>query len=58
MQKTGLTIYSSFLVLSDLDRALLWMWSLEGAVKNQFPVYWAVFGMVTNDQPNNQVILE
>ena len=29
-----------------------------GAVNNHFPVYWAIFGMVTtNKHPNNQVIL-
>ena len=29
-----------------------------GAVNNNFPVYWAIFGMVTTEQPTNLVILE
>ena len=29
-----------------------------GAVNNHFPVYLAIFAMVTNNQPNNWVILE
>ena len=34
----------SFLVWK---RVSLWMWSLGGS-SNHFPVYWAIFGMVTN----------
>ena len=30
MQKNGWTIHSSFLVLSDLEKGLTWMWSLVG----------------------------
>ena len=44
MQKTGWTIHSSLLVWK---RVSLWMWSLGGS-SNHFPVYWAIFGMVTN----------
>ena len=29
-----------------------------GAVNNHFPVYKAIFGMVTTEQTNNRVILE
>ena len=56
MQKTGWAIHSSFSVLSGLERVSFWMWSL-GGVNNHFPVYWAIFGVVTNEQTNNQVIL-
>ena len=51
MQKTGWTDYSSFLV-----------WSGKGfhfgcdhlrAVNNHFPVYEAIFGMVTPEQPGD-----
>ena len=55
MQKTGWTIHSSLLVWK---RVSLWMWSLGGS-SNHFPVYWAIFGMVTNERTNdNQVNLE
>ena len=38
-------------------RVTLWMWSLGGS-SNHFPVYWAIFGMVTNKRTNdNRVIL-
>ena len=49
MQKTGWAIHSSFSVLSGLERVSFWMWSL-GGVNNHFPVYWAIFGVVTNKQ--------
>ena len=51
MQKTGWTNHSSFLVLSGLKKGF------TSDVNNHFPVYWAIFGMVTNNQPNNLVIL-
>ena len=38
-------------------RVSLWMWPLGGS-SNHFPVYWAIFGMVTNKRTNdNRVIL-
>ena len=33
-------------------------WALLGGVNSYFSVYSAIFGMVTNERPNNQVILE
>ena len=33
-------------------RVSLWMWPLGGS-SNHFPVYWAIFGMVTNEQPGD-----
>ena len=34
----------------------LWLWSLWGS-RQPFPVYYAIFGMMTTNQPNNRVIL-
>ena len=50
-QKTGWTIHFSFLVLSGLKKSF----TLD---VNHFPVYWDIFGMVTNEQTTNRVILE
>ena len=57
MQKTGWAIHSSFLVLSGLEKGDILDLITREAVNNHFTVYWAIFGMVTNEQPNNQVIL-
>ena len=53
MQKTGWTKYSSFMVFYGLEKGFTFGCSHLGAVNNHFPVYWAIFGMVTNDQPRD-----
>ena len=49
MQNTGLTNYSSFLVGSRLEQGITYGCDRYVAVDNHFPVYWAIFGMVTPD---------
>ena len=58
MQKTGLTKYSLFLFWPGLGKGITYSCNHYGAANDNFLVYWAIFGMVTNNQPNNQVILE
>ena len=41
-----------------LEKGFTYVCGRYGAVNNHFPVYWAIFGMVTNERTNNQVILE
>ena len=57
MQKTGWTIHSSFLVLPGLKKEFHFGSDRYGTVNNHFPVYWAIFGMVMNEQSTNRVIL-
>ena len=57
MQKTGLTKYSYFLFWPGLGKGITYSCNHYGAANDNFLVYWAIFGMVTNDRPNNQVIL-
>ena len=54
MQNTGLTNYSSFLVGSRLEQGITYGCDRYVAVDNHFPVYWAIFGMVTTERTNNQ----
>ena len=54
IQKTGLTNNSSFLVWSGLEKGFNYECDHYGAVNNHFPVYWAIFGMMTTEQTNNQ----
>ena len=58
MQNTCLENYSSFLVRSRLEKGITHGCDLNGAVNNHFPVYKAIFGMVTTKRTNNWVILE
>ena len=55
MQNTGLTNCSFW---SGLEKGINHEYDHYGAVKSHFAVHLAIFGMVTNKQPNNQVILE
>ena len=57
MQKTGLTKYSLFLFWPGLGKGITYSCDHYGAANDNFLVYWAIFSMVTNDRPNNQVIL-
>ena len=56
MRKTGWTNHSSFLVLSGLKEGFTLDVITRGqsTFNNHFPVYWAIFGKVTNDQTNKQ----
>ena len=56
-QKTGWTIHSSFPVLFGLEKGFILDVITRGGVNKHFPVYWAIFGFVTNEQTNNLVIL-
>ena len=47
MQNTILANYSSFLVWSRLEKVITYGCDRYGAVDNNFPVYEAIFGMVT-----------
>ena len=47
MQNTVLANYSSFLVWSRLEKVITYGCDRYGAVDNHFPVYYAIFGMVT-----------
>ena len=58
MQRIGLTKHSFFLLWPGLDKGITYSCDHYGAANYNFLVYWAIFGMVTNNQPNNQVILE
>ena len=53
-KKAELTNYSSFLVWSGLEKGFNYECDHYGAVNNHFPVYLAIFGMVTAKQPTNQ----
>ena len=48
MQMTGWIIQSSLLVLSGLKKSFTLDVITRRAVNNHFPLYWAIFGMVTN----------
>ena len=50
---TGWTIHSFFLVRSSMEKGFTLDVITRGAVNSHFPVYWAIFGMVTNKQPGN-----
>ena len=54
MQNNGLTNYSSFLVWSGLEKGFNYECDHYWAVNNHFPMYLAIFGMVTPEQPNKQ----
>ena len=45
---------STFLVLPGLEKGFILDVITRGAVNNHFPVYWAIFGMVTTKRTNNQ----
>ena len=51
MQKTGWSIHSSFLILLS---GFHFGCDHYEAVNNHFPVYWAIFGVATNEQTNDQ----
>ena len=50
MQRTGLTNYFSFLVLPGLERGMTYVQKSyhSGIVNSHFPVYYAIFDMVTS----------
>ena len=47
VQNTGLANYSSFLAWSRLEKDITYGCDRYGAVYTHFPVYEAIFGMVT-----------
>ena len=58
MQKTGWTNHTSFLVLLyGLEKGFILDVITTGGINKHFPVYWAIFGVVMNEQTNNLVIL-
>ena len=54
MEKTGWSFHSSFLVGSGLKKGFTLDVITKGGVNNYFPVYSAIFDMVTNKGTNNQ----
>ena len=56
-QKTRLANYSSFHSWSGLEKSFTFSFGHFGAVNSYFPLYLAIFGMVTPNRQNNQVIL-